>query len=88
MSVHKYYPKDLDLPGFQPAVLRFEVVLAVFFSATAVILCGVYFGTGERPCKNLYIQITLSLALGMWVQRIVVNVFPIQIPRLWGLHRN
>eukprot|EP00884_Botryococcus_braunii_P002807 jgi/Botrbrau1/12527/Bobra.0169s0069.1 len=42
MVAHDYLPTDLVLPNFQPPVLRFEVVLAVFFSISAVIVTVVY----------------------------------------------
>lgn len=42
MVAHDYLPADLVLPNFHPPVLRFEVVLAVFFSVSAIIIFVVY----------------------------------------------
>ena len=35
---HPYYPVDLKLPGYFPPLLPFKVVLAIFFSASALLL--------------------------------------------------
>ena len=37
---HPYYPVDLKLPGYAPPTLPFKVVLAIFFSVSALLLLG------------------------------------------------
>lgn len=46
---HPYYPVDLKLPGYVPPLLPFKVVLAIFFSASAVLLLGSWVLTGAIP---------------------------------------
>ena len=43
---HPYYPVDLKLPGYAPPLLPFKVVLAFFFSVSALLLLGSWFLTG------------------------------------------
>ena len=37
MLMHPYYPRTLVLPGWQPLVLPFEQILAIFFGFAATI---------------------------------------------------
>lgn len=44
---HPYYPLDLVLDGVQPLVLPFDRILAVFFSACALVLAAGWYITGK-----------------------------------------
>ena len=46
---HPYYPRDILLPGCQPLVLPYEVILAAFFGAAAVITACVWGASGTPP---------------------------------------
>lgn len=45
---HPYYPVDLKLPGYVPPLLPFKVVLAIFFSASALLLLVSWVFTGRQ----------------------------------------
>ncbi|KAL3147959.1 hypothetical protein ABBQ38_014254 [Trebouxia sp. C0009 RCD-2024] len=47
---HPYYPVDLKLPGYVPPLLPFKVVLAIFFSASALLLVVSWIFTGDDSC--------------------------------------
>lgn len=47
---HPYYPVDLKLPGYVPPLLPFKVVLAIFFSASALLLLVSWVFTGDDSC--------------------------------------
>lgn len=46
---HPYYPADLKLPGYAPPSLPFKLVLAIFFSASALLLLGSWVLSGDQP---------------------------------------
>jgi hypothetical protein len=43
---HPYYPIDVQLPGYQGLVVPLEQILAILFSACAVVLFAGWFITG------------------------------------------
>ena len=43
---HPYYPLETQLPGYHDLVVPFEQILAVFFTACAVVLLAGWFVTG------------------------------------------
>ena len=48
---HPYYPADLKLPGYAPPSLPFKLVLAIFFSASALLLLGSWVLSGDQPAR-------------------------------------
>jgi hypothetical protein len=46
---HPYSPESAHLPGYEPAMLNFGVVLAVFFGATALVGAGTWTRTAGEP---------------------------------------
>ena len=44
---HPYYPVGLKLPGYVPPLLPFKVVLAIFFSASAVLFLASWVLSGS-----------------------------------------
>ena len=50
---HPYYPVDLKLPGYAPPSLPLKVVLAVFFSVSALLLLVSWVLSGiQSPCVS------------------------------------
>lgn len=45
---HPYYPVGLQLPGYSPPLLPFKVVLAIFFSASAVLFLASWVLSGRQ----------------------------------------
>lgn len=48
VSVHPYYPTDLQLPGYQPLVIPFEQILIAFFGTCALLLILMWSLSGTR----------------------------------------
>jgi hypothetical protein len=51
MAQHPYYPRSIELPGFVPPTMAFEVVLAYFFSACAAVVLGAWVYSGACVCR-------------------------------------
>lgn len=52
---HPYFPRDIDLPGYVPMLLDFELILAVFFASVAVVFGVTWLVSGAVPgaCRLL-----------------------------------
>lgn len=48
LHAHPYYPRYIDLPGWQPPAINFDKILGWFFAAVAVVLLASYIIAGER----------------------------------------
>lgn len=43
---HPYFPRTVELPGFVPPTMAFEIVLAYFFAACGAVMLGVWLYSG------------------------------------------
>ena len=57
---HPYSPESAHLPGYEPAMLNFGVVLAVFFGATALVGAGTWTRTAGEPREFFFFFRALS----------------------------
>ena len=48
MAQHPYYPLGLELPGFVPQLLGFDVILGVFFAGFAALFLATWLVSGPR----------------------------------------
>lgn len=46
LAGHPYFPRSVQLPGFVPPTMAFEVVLAYFFSVCAAVMLGAWVYSG------------------------------------------
>lgn len=51
---HPYFPLDLELPGYQPLVIPFERILAIFFGCSALVILGMWFYSGEPAQDRVF----------------------------------
>eukprot|EP00775_Hariotina_reticulata_P011948 gene11948-12091_t len=65
---HPYYPLDLVLHDFQPLVMPFEKILAIFFSACAIVLFSGWYFTGKKqaPASKAKFLSTGERCMACW----------------------
>jgi hypothetical protein len=44
--MHPYFPRSVELPGYVPPTMAFELVLACFFAACGAVMLGVWLYSG------------------------------------------
>ena len=64
---HPYSPESAHLPGYEPAMLNFGVVLAVFFGATALVGAGTWTRTAGEPREFFFFFSFFE----MWITRVL-----------------
>lgn len=70
---HPYYPTDLVLPGYEPLVLPFELILTVFFAGTFIVMVGTWLASGRYKYLSTTERIIACwfMATGAWPTRLM-----------------
>ncbi len=54
-KAHPYYPQGLVLPGFEPLVLRPEVIVGVFFALCGALVVGGWTVSGAFRGRRCFV---------------------------------